>query len=401
MDWDELPVANLKEDDQVRVEKTIYMDYQASTPMDQRVLDAMLPYFTHSFGNPHSSDHILGWKAGAAVDAARSAVASLIGANSEEILFTSGATESNNHALRGIAKGNRTTRNRMLVGATEHKCVTATAEALSDELGLIVQFIPVTSEGRIDQESYRKLLGEDVLFVSIMAVNNEIGTFQDIKTLASMAHKWGALFHCDAAQAPAVMELDVFDLNIDVLSLSAHKMYGPKGIGALFVGTDLLPQFPPMIHGGEQQGGLRPGTLPTPLCVGFGKAAELIKNDKDGRTHLLKLKKQFLQGLTEAGVEYQQNSAPLDYCHPGNINLRFEGVDAHSLLTMLQPLLCASTGSACNSGTIESSYVLRTLGLSREQMSSSIRFSLGRYSDDSQVDEAVQLLASKIGALRN
>jgi cysteine desulfurase len=385
----------------VRVEKTIYMDYQASTPTDQSVIEAMLPYFTHSFGNPHSSDHTLGWQASAAVDSARSSVASLIGANSEEILFTSGATESNNHSLRGVIKGNRTARNRILVGSTEHKCVLATADALSHEVGLIVQSIPVTADGTIDQESFRKLLGEDVLLVSIMMVNNEIGTVQDIKTLASMAHEWGALFHCDAAQAPTVMDLDVCDLNVDLLSLSAHKMYGPKGIGALFIGSDLLSQFPPMIHGGGQQDGLRSGTLPTPLCVGFGKAAKLIQNDDKDRIHLLRLKKRFLQRLTEASVEYQLNSAPLDHCHPGNINLRFEGVDAHSLLTMLQPFLCASTGSACNSGTIESSYVLRALGLSREHISSSIRFSLGRYSDDGQVDEAVQLLASKIKVLRS
>lgn len=384
----------------MKVESTIYMDYQASTPMDQRVLDAMLPYFTHSFGNPHSSDHVLGWKAGAAVEKARAAVASMIGANSEEILFTSGATESNNHALRGVAKGNRSARDRILIPATEHKCVLATADALADEFGLKVEFIPVMLDGKVDQESYQSLLGDDVLMVSIMAVNNEIGTVQDIKTLASLAHEKGALFHCDAAQAPAAMELDVFDLNIDLLSLSAHKLYGPKGIGALFIGPDLLAQFPPLIHGGGQQDGLRPGTLPTPLCVGFGKAAEIIQNDSDGQIQVLDLKKRFLKGLAEADVNYELNSALQDSCHPGNVNVRFDGIDAHSLLTMLQPKLCASTGSACNSGTIESSYVLKALGLSREQASSSIRFSLGRYTDESQVDEAVQLLAKTIRTMK-
>ncbi|QCF27477.1 cysteine desulfurase family protein [Hydrocarboniclastica marina] len=384
----------------MRVENSIYMDYQATTPVDERVLEEMLPHFTRFFGNPHSSDHALGWSADRAVEIARGKIAFLIGANSEEIVFTSGATESNNHVLSAVAKANRSRRRKLVVAATEHKCVLATAETVADEFGLTLEVVPVHADGRIDQDAYRHLLDEDVLLVAIMAVNNEIGSIQDISMLAALAHEYGALFHCDAAQAPVAIDLDVASLGVDFLSLSAHKIYGPKGVGALYVRSELQSSFPPLIHGGGQQGGLRSGTLPTPLCVGFGRAAEIMMEEAVGeRARLRGLKVRFFEGLSAAGVRYEVNGSTDARAHPGNLSIQFAGVDAHWLLTSLQPHLCASTGSACNSGTIDQSYVLQAIGLDRERAASSIRFSLGRFSDEQQVDDAVKLLAAKIASL--
>jgi len=383
----------------MRVSGTIYLDYQASTPTDARVLEAMLPHFTDSFGNPHSSNHILGWKSSDSIEAARFEVASLVGALPEEVVFTSGATEANNHAIFGVITANQTDRKTILVSAVEHKCVKEAACFFAAQHGHRVQEVPVLESGHIDRAAYRTMLTDDVLLVSIMAVNNEIGTIQDIKSLAEQARRVGALFHCDAAQAPEAIDLDVMELGVDLLSLSAHKIYGPKGVGALFIDSSLQQGLPPFIHGGGQQNGLRSGTLPTPLCVGFGLAASIIRKEgAQNRNRLKELSSRLLENLRKANVEFSING-DINQRHPGNLNLEFPNVDAESLINALQPSICASTGSACNSGIIQSSYVLGSIGLSPERAASSLRISVGRFSDEGQIGEAAKKIAVGISNL--
>lgn len=383
----------------MRVSDSIYLDYQASTPTDARVLEAMLPYFTDSFGNPHSSNHILGWKSSDSIESARFEVGSLVGALPEEIVFTSGATEANNHAIFGVIAANQTDRKTILVSAVEHKCVKEAAYFFAAQYGHSVQEVPVLESGHIDKAAFRTMLTDDVLLVSFMAVNNEIGTIHDIKWLADQAKGVGALFHCDAAQAPEAIDIDVMELGVDLLSLSAHKIYGPKGIGALFIDSSLQQDFPPFVHGGGQQNGLRSGTLPTPLCVGFGVAASIARKESfESRQRLQDLSSRFLENFRNAGIRFSINGDSI-MRHPGNLNLEFPGVDAESLIGVLQPSICASTGSACNSGIIQSSYVLHSIGLSSQQAASSLRISLGRFSDEGQVDEAAMRIAESIKSL--
>lgn len=383
----------------MRVSGSIYLDYQASTPTDARVLEAMLPYFTESFGNPHSSSHILGWKSADSIESARYEVASLVGALPEEIVFTSGATEANNQAIFGVLAANQTGRNTVLVSAIEHKCVKEAAHFFASQYGHRVKEVPVLESGQIDRMAYRDMLTDDVVLVTIMAVNNEIGTIQDIAWLAEQAQRVGAIFHCDAAQAPEALDLDVVELGIDLLSLSAHKIYGPKGVGALYIESSLQNDFPPLVHGGGQQNGLRSGTLPTPLCVGFGVAASIIRKEGAQNRHRLKeLSSGLLENLRKANVGFSINGDAIDR-HPGNLNLEFPGIDAESLINTLQPSICASTGSACNSGIIQSSYVLGSIGLPLERAASSLRISVGRYSDEEQIAEAAKKIADGISSL--
>ena len=383
----------------MRVSDSIYLDYQASTPTDARVLEAMLPYFTDSFGNPHSSSHILGWKSADSIESARYEVASLVGALPEEIVFTSGATEANNHAIFGVLAGNQTDRKTILISAIEHKCVKEAAYFFACQFGHRVMEVPVLESGLVDRAAFLSLLTDDVVLVSVMAVNNEIGTIQDVAWLAEHAKRVGAIFHCDAAQAPEAIDLDVVELGIDLLSLSAHKIYGPKGVGALYIESSLQNDFLPLVHGGGQQSGLRSGTLPTPLCVGFGVAASIIRKEGiQNRERLQELSFGLLENLRRANVIFSINGDAINR-HPGNLNLEFPGIDAESLINMLQPSICASTGSACNSGIIQSSYVLRSIGLSEERASASIRFSVGRFSDEEQLVEAANKIAIAISSI--
>ena len=383
----------------MRVSDSIYLDYQASTPTDARVLEAMLPYFTDSFGNPHSSSHILGWKSADSIESARYEVASLVGALPEEIVFTSGATEANNHAIFGVLAGNQTDRKTILISAIEHKCVKEAAYFFARQFGHRIMEVPVLESGLVDRAAFLSLLTDDVVLVSVMAVNNEIGTIQDVAWLAEHAKRVGAIFHCDAAQAPEAIDLDVVELGIDLLSLSAHKIYGPKGVGALYIESSLQNDFLPLVHGGGQQSGLRSGTLPTPLCVGFGVAASIIRKEGiQNRERLQELSFGLLENLRRANVIFSINGDAINR-HPGNLNLEFPGIDAESLINMLQPSICASTGSACNSGIIQSSYVLRSIGLSEERASASIRFSVGRFSDEEQLVEAANKIAIAISSI--
>ena len=285
----------------MRTGKTIYLDHQATTPTHPDVLAAMRPWLTEAFGNPHSSDHALGWKSSQAVDQAAEQVARLIGADADEITFTSGATESNNMALLGLARraaGGK--RRRVLVSAIEHKSVLAVGRVLEEQLGFVVGHIPVDREGFINMKALLDALDEEVLAVSIMTVNNEIGTVQDVERIAEMVKAYGAVFHCDAAQASLAMPMSAFAGLADMVSLSAHKMYGPKGIGALYLSHAVQPRIEPLIYGGGQQHGLRSGTTPVPLCVGMGAAAEMLGTGEiaDKRSELALRRDAFVENST-------------------------------------------------------------------------------------------------------
>lgn len=376
----------------MKIGKTIYFDHQATTPVDARVLAEMTPYFSESFGNPHSSDHILGWDTSRVVDNAAARVARLIGADPDEIIFTSGATEANNLALLGL--GRRVisgTRCRILLGSAEHKCVLAAGRALEDHHGFKVEHLPVDSEGFVEVSTLERALDDDVFLVSIMAVNNEIGTIQDIEALSKVARHYGAVFHCDAAQAPVALDLSIFAKQVDLLSLSAHKMYGPKGIGAVYIARELQDRIEPLIYGGGQQNGLRSGTVPVPLCVGMGVAAEMFADAtaEDRRRELRRKRDKFVAGLKRLGWPITLNGPEGQARHPGNANIRFTGFAAHDVLAALQPHLAASTGSACTSGIPEPSHVLKAIGLNSDAADSSIRFSPGFATSDGDIDAAV------------
>lgn len=377
----------------MKVCDSIYLDYMASTPLDARVRKVMIECDEVLFANPHATQHSLGQQASDAVGKARAQVESIIGAKEEELIFTSGATEANNHAIASVLFNKAgSNRNIVLISAIEHKCIKNAAYFYADKLGFDVKEIPVRGNGIVDLEAYKAMLSERVALVCIMAVNNEIGVIQDIKALTRLAHQKGALFHCDAAQAPVAIDINVQDWDVDTLSLSGHKIYGPKGIGALYIKSFLQAQLPPLIHGGGQQGGVRSGTVPTDLCIGMAEALRITSEaGHDERAKLASLKEFFIKKLHEAEIKFVLNGEQKQ-CHPGNINIQFESEDASQLLRALQPDISASTGSACNSEMILPSHVLKAIGLSDEQALSSIRFSLGRYSDHKQISQTVGIV---------
>ena len=369
---------------------TIYADYQATTPVDPRVVERMAPYWQASFGNPHSSDHIVGWQAAKAVDQAKTTVAGLIGADHDEIIFTSGATEANNLALLGLARRAPTSRRHIMVGATEHKCVLAAARALEAREGFTVQQIPVDQKGFTDLDALADQLDDTTLLVSIMAVNNEVGTIQDIPRIAEIVASRGVLLHCDAAQAPCALDMSRLADHADLISLSGHKMYGPQGIGALYIRRDIQPKVEPIIYGGGQQSDLRSGTVPVPLSVGMAAAVEILLTHEgpNERKRVANQRDTFIDLLQASAYPASLNGPTGGRRHPGNANLQFEGFNAQDLLASLQPHLAASTGSACTSGLPEPSHVLRALGLSPDQADVSIRFSFGRFTTDTEIEEA-------------
>ena len=386
----------------MKIDHTIYLDHQATTPADTRVLSAMTPYFAELFGNPHSVDHSIGWRATHAVDEAANRVARLIGADADEIIFTSGATEANNLALLGL--GRRETRGkrwRILVSAVEHKCVLAASRILHEQLGYRIESLPVDTAGFVDIDALKDTLADDVLAVSIMSVNNEVGAIQDIPGLSEIIRTSGALLHCDAAQAPCAIDLQHFSQLVDLLSLSGHKMYGPQGIGALFIRRDLQDRIEPLVYGGGQQHNLRSGTVPLPLCVGMGAAAALFESDEadQERRQMSRRTEEFVRKLMSLPWPVSLNGPESARRHPGNANMRFAGFDAHDVLGTLQPRLSASTGSACTSGIPEPSHVLRAIGLSSDEAESSIRFSIGRGTTDADLEEAVELIGQSLAQL--
>ena len=379
---------------------TIYADYQATTPVDPRVVEKMAPHWRELFGNPHSSDHIVGWQAAKAVDQSKTTVAGLIGADPDEIVFTSGATEANNLALFGLARRAPPGQRRILVGATEHKCVLAAARALEARENFTVEQVPVDREGFIDLDALADGLGETTLVVSIMLVNNEVGTIQDIPRIAEIVNSRGVLLHCDAAQGACALDMSRLADHADLISLSGHKIYGPQGIGALYIRRDLQTRVEPIIYGGGQQSDLRSGTVPVPLCVGMAAAAEILQTDEaaNERKRVAGQRDTFVDLLQASAYPISINGPTGDRRHPGNANLRFEGYVAQDLLATLQPHLAASTGSACTSGIPEPSHVLRALGLTPAQSDASIRFSFGRFTTDVEIRQAATLVINRLAA---
>lgn len=381
-------------------EHGVYMDHHASTPLDSRVLDAMMPYLANGFGNPHSTDHGYGWQADAAIERARTAVAAAIGADPDEIVFTSGATEANNLALIGAARAASPTRRRVVVTAIEHKCVLSAARSLRED-GFDVIMVPVEPSGVVDLVAMAKAIDERTAIVSVMAVNNEVGSVQPIEAVADLCAAAGALFHSDAAQGLSAVRLDVNELGVDLMSLSGHKAYGPKGIGALYVRAQARARLRPIMFGGEQQNGLRPGTLPTFLCVGLGEACGILDHNRDGEVvRIAALRDDLLRRLTEAEPALRVNGTVADR-HPGNLNIRVPGLEADVVLAFARPRLAASTGSACTSGIPEPSHVLRAMGLDAAAASESIRIGLGRGTDEHDVAEAAEALAEAFRRVRS
>lgn len=373
---------------------TIYLDYQATTPLDPLVVEKMNPFLGDLFGNPHSSDHIVGWQAAKAVIVATESIANLIGADPDEVILTSGATEANNLALLGLARRAPNRRHRILVSAIEHKCVLEAAQTLEEQMRITVDTIPVGKQGRIDIDALQKLLDDTVLVVSVMAVNNEIGTIQDIPKIASLLKSHNIPFHCDAAQAPLAMDMRDLATHTDLASLSAHKIYGPQGIGALYIRRDMQEQVEPLIYGGGQQRGLRSGTVPIALCAGMGAACDILASPDiaEERIRVAKHRDTFVELLQDNSFPVIVNGPDVVNRHPGNANLQFPNFDAHEILAALQPRLAASTGSACTSGTPQPSHVLRAIGLTEDQSKSSIRFSFGRFTSDNEIEKASLLV---------
>lgn len=380
------------------VKRTAYLDNQATTPMDPRVLDAMLPFMAGKFGNPHSRSHAFGWEAEEEVEKARESIAKLIGASAKDILFTSGATESNNLAIKGVAAYNAEKKH-IITTTTEHKCVLASCRHL-EERGYEVTYLPVQSDGLISLDELEKAIRPDTVLVSVMAVNNEIGVIQPIEEIGKLCRTKGVYFHTDAAQAIGKIPLNV--ANIDLMSISGHKIYGPKGIGALYIRRrNPRVRMRPLMDGGGQERGLRSGTLPTPLIVGLGKAAELaIEEMERDKEHIAALSQRLYQGLVSRLPEVTLNgSISKRYC--GNLNMSFACVEGESLLMGLAKDIAISSGSACTSASLEPSYVLRAIGVGEELAHTSLRFGMGRFTTEEEVDTAIENVVAQVERLRD
>ncbi|WP_032113399.1 IscS subfamily cysteine desulfurase [Candidatus Paracaedibacter symbiosus] len=376
----------------------IYLDYQSTTPCDPRVLEKMLPFFTTHFGNPHSRSHPEGWYAENAVEAARDQVAAIIKADAREIVFTSGATESNNLAIKGVAQFYKDRKNHIITCTTEHKCVLDTCRHLEQE-GFEVTYLPVQQNGLIDLDLLKAAIKDSTVLVSIMAVNNEIGVIQPLAEIGKICREQGVFFHTDAAQAVGKIELDVEAMNIDLMSISGHKIYGPKGIGALFVRRKPRVRLQAMINGGGQERGMRSGTLAPPLCVGLGEACAIMVKEMDADTvHAKKLSDRFYEAIMQRLPEVYLNGDRYQRV-PGNLNLSFAYVEGEGLMMGIKDL-SVSSGSACTSSSLEPSYVLRAIGVGEELAHTSIRFGFGRFSTEAEVDLAIEKVITAVEKLR-
>ena len=375
------------------------MDNHATTPLDPRVLEAMMPYFTTVFGNAASRNHSFGWEAEKAVETAREQIARLIGATSKEIIFTSGATESNNLAIKGIAEMYRERGNHIVTQVTEHKAVLDTCKRL-EKHGYRVTYLPVKSDGLIDMEDLKRAMDEKTILVSIMAANNEIGVLQPIREIGKLCHEKGVLFHTDAVQAVGKVPVDVIADNIDVLSLSGHKIYGPKGVGALYVRRrNPRVQIAAQIDGGGHERGMRSGTLNVPGIVGLGKACELSQEEMQQEGRRLQDLRDRLKDKLESELDYVHVNGSMEHRLPGNLNMSFVYVEGESLLMGINDI-AVSSGSACTSATLEPSYVLKALGLGDDVAHSSIRFGLGRFNTQAEVDYVAAKVIDIVKKLR-
>jgi cysteine desulfurase len=382
------------------VQLPIYLDNNATTRVDPRVLEAMLPYFGEQYGNAASRTHVFGQKASEAVEEARARVAHLIGADPREIIFTSGATESNNLAIKGAAAMHRREGNRLVTAVTEHRAVLDPFRRLERE-GFHVTFLPVDEYGRVERDDAKRALGSSTILVSIMAANNEVGTLQPVGAIGRLCEDSSALFHCDAAQAVGKVPIDVNELRVHLLSLSAHKIYGPKGVGALYVRRrDPVVRIEPLLDGGGHERRLRSGTLPVPLVVGFGVACELCEREMAAEAErLTRLRERLRHGIMDRLDEVYLNGHPTERL-PGNLNLSFAYVQGDALLMNLREV-ALSSGSACTSAEPEPSYVLRALGRSDELAHGSIRFGLGRFTTEEEVDYVADAVVRAVKHLRS
>jgi len=378
--------------------RPIYLDYQASTPCDPRVIEAMLPFFGERFGNPHSIHHYHGQQAEAAVERARGQIAELIGAEAREIVFTSGATEANNLAVKGAARFLKSRRPHVISCVTEHKCVLESGRRLERE-GVRVTWLPVGSDGLVDLDRLAAAMDGETALVSIMAVNNEIGVIQPIAEIGALCRDRGVLFHTDAAQAVGKIPIDVAAMKIDLLSISGHKLYGPMGVGALYVRRRPRVRLEPLFDGGGQERGIRSGTLPGPLCVGLGAACAIAQGEMTVEAvRLTALRDRLLGAITARLPDVHVNGAA-DRHIPGNLNLSFAGIDAEALMQAM-PGLSVSTGSACTSASVEPSYVLRALGLSDAAARGALRFGLGRPTTEDEIDVAAEIIVAAVSRQR-
>ena len=378
--------------------RPIYLDYQSTTPCDPRVVEKMLPYFTEKFGNPHSRSHYYGWEAEEATEIAREEVARLIGASGKEIVFTSGATESNNLAIKGVARFYGDQKKHIITVVTEHKCVLDTCRHLERE-GFEITYLPVQQNGLIDLGQLKRALRPDTLIVSVMAVNNEIGVIQPLAEIGRLCRDNGTFFHTDAAQAFGKIPLDVEAMHIDMMSISGHKIYGPKGIGALYVRRRPRVRLEALIHGGGQERGMRSGTLPTPLVVGLGEAARIASREMtEEALRITTLSDKFMTAIHDNIKDVYLNG-DRQQRWPGNINLSFAYIEGESMIMAIKEL-AVSSGSACTSASLEPSYVLRSLGVSEELAHTSIRFGIGRFTTEAEIDRAIDIVCGAIDKLR-
>jgi len=382
------------------MDRLIYMDYHATTPVDPEVFAAMAPWFTQEFGNPASQQHVFGWRAREAVEAAREQVAALVGATAREIVFTSGATESNNLALKGVARLFRERGDHILTVATEHRAVLDPCARLERE-GFHVTRLPVGSDGLVDPDDVARALGDRTVLLSVMHANNEIGVVQPLAELGRLAKRRGVFFHSDAAQSAGKVPLDVQALGLDLVSLSAHKLYGPKGVGALYVRRrDPRVRLLPELDGGGHERGLRSGTPNVPGIVGFGAACALAARlREDEAARLLALRERLRTGIVAALPEVRLNGHPTQRL-PGNLNLAFAGVEGESVLLGMADV-ALSSGSACTSASLEPSHVLKAIGLPDDLAHGSLRFGLGRFTTEDEVDTVVARVAAIVTRLRD
>ncbi|MEY3969512.1 MAG: hypothetical protein RI968_153 [Pseudomonadota bacterium] len=375
----------------------IYLDYSATTPVDPRVVDALLPYLKEDFGNPASRSHSFGWRAEEAVEKAREQVAALVGCDPKELVWTSGATESINLAVKGAAHFYKDKGRHIITVKTEHKATLDTCRELERE-GFEVTYLDVKDDGLIDLAAFRASVRADTILVSVMYVNNEIGVIQDIPAIGEFCRERGIILHVDSAQATGKVDIKLSDLKVDLMSFSAHKTYGPKGIGALFVRRKPRIRLEPLIHGGGHERGMRSGTLPTHQIVGMGAAFDLAKREMANENERIRmLRDRLWKGLSQIEAVYLNGD--FDRRVPHNLNVSFNYVEGESLLMAIKDI-AVSSGSACTSASLEPSYVLRALGRSDELAHSSIRFSIGRYTTEADVDFAVNLLKDKVAKLR-
>ena len=379
------------------VKTPVYLDYAATTPVDKRVAEKMIPYLTETFGNPASSSHAFGWTAEEAVEKARADIAALINADPKEIIFTSGATESDNLAIKGAANFYKTKGKHLITVKTEHKAVLDTMRELERQ-GFEVTYLGVQENGLIDLEELKAAIRDDTILISVMWVNNEIGVVQDIPAIGEICRERKIIFHVDAAQACGKVPVDVEAAKIDLLSMSGHKVYGPKGIGALYVRRKPRVRLEAQMHGGGHERGFRSGTLPTHQIVGMGEAFRIAKEElEQDMAHYRKLRDIFLKGIE--GIEEVYINGDLEHRAPNNLNVSFNFVEGESLIMAVKEL-AVSSGSACTSASLEPSYVLRALGRNDELAHSSLRITFGRMTTEEEVKFAAELIKSKIGKLR-